>query len=91
MDFKEALNFIQCNFGMSKQKMLNYFFTEKFDFESGNPIFTSEIESIMLANKGVKSRQNKKEVKNNLLSNMAPLKGQIKNKNIQVILCNFTA
>ena len=91
MDFKEALNFIQCNFGMSKQKMLNYFFTEKFDFESGNPIFTSEIESIMLANKGVKSRQNKKEVKNDLLSNMAPLKGQIKNKNIQVILCNFTA
>ena len=91
MDFKEALNFIQCNFGMSKQKMLNYFFTEKFDFESGNPIFTSEIESIMLANKGVKSRKNKKEVKNNLLSNMAPLKGQIKNKNIQVILCNFTA
>ena len=91
MDFKEALNFIQCNFGMSKQKMLNYFFTEKFDFESGNPIFTSEIESIMLANKGVKSRQNKKEVKNNLLSNMTPLKGQIKNKNIQVILCNFTA
>jgi hypothetical protein len=91
LDFKEALNFIQCNFGMSKQKMLNYFFTEKFDFESGNPIFTSEIESIMLANKGVKSRQNKKEVKNNLLSNMTPLKGQIKNKNIQVILCNFTA
>ena len=91
MDFKEALNFIQCNFGMSKQKMLNYFFTEKFDFESGNPIFTSEIESIMLANKGVKSRKNKKEVKNDLLSNMATLKGQIKNKNIQVILCNFTA
>jgi len=91
LDFKEALNFIQCNFGMSKQKMLNYFFTEKFDFESGNPIFTSEIESIVLANKGVKSRQNKKEVKNNLLSNMTPLKGQIKNKNIQVILCNFTA
>jgi hypothetical protein len=91
LDFKEALNFIQCNFGMSKQKMLNYFFTEKFDFESGNPIFTSEIESIMLANKGVKSRKNKKEVKNDLLSNMAPLKGQIKNKNIQVILCNFTA
>ena len=57
---------------MSKQKMLNYFFTEKFDFESGNPIFTSEIESIMLANKGVKSRKNKKEVKNDLLSNMAP-------------------
>jgi len=91
LDFKEALNFIQCNFGMSKQKMLNYFFTEKFDFESGNPIFTSEIESIVLANKGVKSRKNKKEVKNDLLSNMAPLKGQIKNKNIQVILCNFTA
>ena len=91
MDFKEALNFIQCNFGMSKQKMLNYFFTEKFDFESGNPLFTLEIESIMLASKGVKSRKNKKEVKNDLLSNMAPLKGQIKNKNIQVILCNFTA
>ena len=65
--------------------------TEKFDFESGHPIFTSEIESIMLASKGVKSRKNKKEVKNDLLSNMAPLKGQIKNKNIQVILCNFTA
>jgi len=91
LDFKKALNFIQYNFGMSKQKMLNYFFTEKIDFESGNPIFTSEIESIMLASKGVKSRKNKKEVKNDLLSNMAPLKGQIKNKNIQVILCNFTA
>ncbi len=85
---------MQCNFGMSKQKMLNSFFTKKFenfDFESSNLLFTSEIESIMLANKGVKSRQNKKEVKNDLLSNMAPLKGQIKNKNIQVILCNFTA
>ena len=76
---------------MSKQKMFSCIFTEKFDFESGNPIFTSEIESIMLASKGVKSRKNKKEVKNDLLSNMAPLKGQIKNKNIQVILCNFTA
>ena len=76
---------------MSKQKMFSCIFTEKIDFESGNPIFSSEIESIMLANKGVKSRQNKKEVKNNLLSNMTPLKGQIKNKNIQVILCNFTA
>ena len=85
---------MQCNFGMSKQKMLNSFFTKKFenfDFESSNLLFTSEIESIMLANKGVKSRQNKKEVKNDLLSNMAPLKGQIKNKNIQVILCNSTA
>ena len=85
---------MQCNFGMSKQKMLNSFFTKKFenfDFESSNLLFTSEIESIMLANKGVKRRQNKKEVKNDLLSNMAPLKGQIKNKNIQVILCNFTA
>ena len=85
---------MQCNFGMSKQKMLNSFFTKKFenfDFESSNLLFTSEIESIMLANKGVKRRQNKKEVKNDLLSNMAPLKGQIKNKNIQVILCNFVA
>ena len=85
---------MQCNFGMSKQKMLNSFFTKKFenfDFESSNLLFTSEIESIMLANKGVKRRQNKKEVKNDLLSNMAPLKGQIKNKNIQVNLCNFTA
>ena len=72
---------MQCNFGMSKQKMLNSFFTKKFenfDFESSNLLFTSEIESIMLANKGVKSRQNKKEVKNDLLSNMAPLKGQAK-------------
>lgn len=72
MDFKKALNFIQYNFGMSKQKMVSCIFTEKFDFESGNPLFTLEIESIMLASKGVKSRKNKKEVKNDLLSNMAP-------------------
>ena len=71
---------MQCNFGMSKQKMLNSFFTEKFDFESGNPIFTSGIESIMLASKGVKSRKNKKEVKNDLLSNMAPSKDRSKIK-----------
>ncbi len=79
---------------MTKQKMLNSFFTKKFenfDFESSNLLFTSEIESIMLASKVVRKSKNKKEVKNDLLSNMAPLKGQIKNKNIQVILCNFTA
>jgi len=79
---------------MTKQKMLNSFFTKKFenfDFESSNLLFTSEIESIMLASKVVSKSKNKKEVKNDLLSNMAPLKGQIKNKNIQVILCNFTA
>ena len=50
-------------------------FTEKFenfDFESCNNIFTPEIKSIMLASKVLKSNKNKKEVKNDLLSNMAP-------------------
>ena len=50
-------------------------FTEKFEnfnFESCNNIFTPEIKSIMLASKVLKSNKNKKEVKNDLLSNMAP-------------------
>ena len=61
--------------GKTKQKILGCIFTEKFknfDFESCNHIFTPEIKSIMLASKVLKSNKNKKEVKNDLLSNMAP-------------------
>ncbi|MGB2387041.1 MAG: hypothetical protein ACPH8A_07540, partial [Flavobacteriaceae bacterium] len=41
-------------------------------FESCNHIFTPEIKSIMLATNVLKSGKNKKEVKNDLLSIMAP-------------------
>ena len=61
--------------GKTKKKILGCIFTEKFenfDFESCNNIFTSEIKSIMLASKVLRSNKNKKEVKNDLLSNMAP-------------------
>jgi hypothetical protein len=61
--------------GKTKQKILGCIFTEKFEnfyFESCNHIFTPEIKSIMLASKVLKSNKNKKEVKNDLLSNMAP-------------------
>ena len=61
--------------GKTKQKILGCIFTEKFenfDFESCNNIFTPEIESIMLASKVLKGIKKKKEVKNDLLSNMAP-------------------
>ena len=61
--------------GKTKQKILGCIFTEKFenfDFESCNHIFTPEIKSIMLATNVLKSGKNKKEVKNDLLSKMAP-------------------
>jgi len=61
--------------GKTKQKILGCIFTEKFenfDFESCNHIFTPEINSIMLATHVLKSGKNKKEVKNDLLSMMAP-------------------
>ena len=61
--------------GKTKQKILGCIFTEKFEnfnFESCNHIFTPEIKPIMLASKVLKSNKNKKEVKNDLLSNMAP-------------------
>ena len=61
--------------GKTKKKILGCIFTEKFenfDFESCNHIFTSEIKSILLATNVLKSDKNKKEVKNDLLSNMAP-------------------
>ena len=45
---------------------------EDFNFESCNHIFTPEIKSIMLATNVLKSCKNKKEVKNDLLSMMAP-------------------
>ena len=45
---------------------------EDFNFESCNHIFTPEIKSIILASKVLKSGKNKKEVKNDLLSMMAP-------------------
>ena len=61
--------------GKTKQKILGCIFTEKFknfDFESCNHIFTPEIKSIMLVTNVLKSGKNKKEVKNDLLSMMAP-------------------
>jgi hypothetical protein len=61
--------------GKTKQKILGCIFTEKFEnfnFESCNHIFTPEIKSIMMTINVLKSNKNKKEVKNDLLSNMAP-------------------
>ena len=61
--------------GKTKQKILGCIFTEKFenfDFKSCNNIFTPEIKSIMLASKVLKSGKKRQEVKNDLLSNMAP-------------------
>jgi hypothetical protein len=46
---------------------------ENFDFESCNHMFTPEVESILLASKVLQGSKNKKEVKNDLLSIMAPL------------------
>ena len=45
---------------------------EDFNFESCNHIFTPEIESIILVSKVLRKNKNKKEVKNDLLSKMAP-------------------
>ena len=74
--------------GKTKQKILGCIFTEKFenfDFESCNNIFTPEIESIMLASKVLRNNKNKKEVKNDLLSNMAPPIGESYNFNAMII------
>jgi len=64
------------NIGLLAQKLFpSCIFTKKFenfDFESCNNIFTPEIKSIMLATNVLKSSKNKKEVKNDLLSMMAP-------------------
>ena len=62
--------------GKTKKKILGCIFKEKFEdfnFERCNHIFTPEIESIMLASKVLQKNKNKKEVKNDLLSKMAPL------------------
>ena len=48
---------------------------EDFNFERCNHIFTPEMESIMLASKVLRKNKNKKEVKNDLLSKMAPPDG----------------
>ena len=61
--------------GKTKKKILGCIFNEKFEdfnFERCNHIFTPEIESIMLASKVLRKNKNKKEVKNDLLSKMAP-------------------
>ncbi|MDC1030229.1 hypothetical protein OAR07_02995 [Flavobacteriaceae bacterium] len=61
--------------GKTKKKILGCIFKEKFEdfnFERYNHIFTPEIESIMLASKVLQKNKNKKEVKNDLLSMMAP-------------------
>ena len=61
--------------GKTKKKILGCIFKEKFEdfnFERCNHIFTPEIESIMLASKVLQKNKNKKEVKNDLLSMMAP-------------------
>ena len=62
--------------GETKRKILGCIFKDKFenfDFESCNHIFTPEVESILLASKVLQGSKNKKEVKNDLLSIMAPL------------------
>ena len=46
---------------------------KNFNFGRCNLILTPSIESILLASKVLKRSQNKKEVKNDLLSMMAPL------------------
>ena len=64
--------------GKTKQKILGCIFTEKLencDFESCNHIFTPEIKSIILATNVLKSGKNKKEVKNDLPSMIAPQPG----------------
>ena len=64
--------------GETKRKILGCMFKENFenfDFESCNRIFTPEIESILLASKVLRNDVNKKEVKNDLLSIMAPSPG----------------
>ena len=74
--------------GKTKKKILGCIFTEKFenfDFESCNHIFTPEINSIMLATNVLKSGKNKKEVKNDLLSKMAPPSGLFSNQFIKDI------
>ena len=61
--------------GKTKKKILGCIFKEKFEdfnFERCNHIFTPEIESIMLASKVLRKNKNKKEVKIDLLSKMAP-------------------
>ena len=61
--------------GETKRKILGCIFkskTENFEFESCNHIFTPEVESILLASKVLQGSKNKKEVKNDLLSIMAP-------------------
>ena len=64
------------NIGLLAQKLFpSCIFTgkfENFDFESCNHIFTSEVKSIVLATNVLKSGKNKKEVKNDPLSMMAP-------------------
>jgi len=62
--------------GKTKKKILGCIFKEKFEdfnFERCNHVFTPEIKSIMLVCKVLQKNKNKKEVKNDLLSNMAPL------------------
>ena len=62
----------------TKRKILGCIFKDKFenfDFESCNHIFTPEVESILLASKVLQVGKNKKEVKNDLLSIMAPPPG----------------
>ena len=60
--------------GKTKKKILGIFKEkfEDFNFERCNHIFTPENESIMLASKVLRKNKNKKEVKNDLLSMMAP-------------------
>ena len=61
--------------GKTKKKILGCIFKEKFEdfnFERCNHKFTPEIESIILVSEVLKKNKNKKEVKNDLLSMMAP-------------------
>ena len=74
--------------GKTKKKILDCIFKEKFEdfnFERCNHIFTPDIESIMLSSKVLQKNKNKKEVKNDLLSMMAPPAGLFSNQFIKDI------
>ena len=63
---------VKCKYLLANDKINLTFSIFKEKFERCNHIFTPEIESIMLASKVLRKNKNKKEVKNDLLSKMAP-------------------
>jgi len=84
-----------------KRRCLDAPLVKDFNYERYNHILTPEIESIMLANKVLRKNKNKKEVKNDLLSMMAPpvlqscstissFNGPFALENTQLTLLNIT-